>query len=329
MWLFIATEIVLFGGLFCLYTVLRIGNPELFASGSRLLDTGWGAINTGILIISSVMMALAVRSARYGRQRHTVLFLGLTFICAIDFLGVTYIEYRDRVHENLVWRPGTQIAHGALPPIEVQPGVATEGEAHYRTTCAACHGPAGEGLVNFGQPLTTSSFIAGLDDKALLDFLRTGRSIDDPLNTTGITMAPRGGNPLLTDQDLAHVVAFVRTLQTEDIVGEEAAEEVAKDAADEGGGVRDGMDNGSVVDPRFNTPQPANAHLFFLIYFLLTGSHAIHVLAGAGVLAWLILRARRGRFSGRHFTYFGLGGLYWYFLGIVWIIIFPLLYLIG
>ncbi len=60
MWMFLATEVMLFGGLFCAYAVFRANRPELFAYGSRYLDTTWGAINTVVLILSSATMALAV-----------------------------------------------------------------------------------------------------------------------------------------------------------------------------------------------------------------------------------------------------------------------------
>ena len=337
MWLFIATELLIFGGLFCVYLVFRVGHPELFAYGSRFLDTGWGAINTAVLIVSSVMMALAVRSARCGHHRHTLLFLGLTLICAVDFLGVKFIEYREKVHDNLVGGvgfyerapngPDGPIAMGAVPRARVERGNAENGEAIYATSCAVCHGLRGEGRPAFGRPLAASAFIAGLDDEGLLDFLRTGRSIDDPLNTTGIPMLPRGGNPLLTDQQLAHVVAFMRTLQPD---GPGAADEQTRGTGSRAGSTNAAshaaVEYGPLVDPRLDPQRPANAHLFFSIYFLMTGVHAVHVLAGMGVITAFMVLARRRRLD---FTTIDLGGLYWHFVDIVWIFIFPALYLIG
>lgn len=82
----------------------------------------------------------------------------------------------------------------------------------FNGTCVACHGPGGIGVAGLGKPLTTSTFAAGLTDAELLAFLDVGRPADDPLNTTGIVMPPRGGNPALTDADLMDVIAFVRTI---------------------------------------------------------------------------------------------------------------------
>ena len=82
----------------------------------------------------------------------------------------------------------------------------------FNGTCIACHGPGGIGVAGLGKPLTTSTFAALLTDAELLAFLEVGRPADDPLNTTGIAMPPRGGNPALSNADLMDVVAFVRTI---------------------------------------------------------------------------------------------------------------------
>ena len=94
MWLFIATEILMFGGLFCVYAILRGNHPEIFEFGSRYLDRTWGFINTMVLIFSSFTMALAVRAAQCNQQRQLVFFLTLTLICAVDFLAVKYLRYK-------------------------------------------------------------------------------------------------------------------------------------------------------------------------------------------------------------------------------------------
>lgn len=79
--------------------------------------------------------------------------------------------------------------------------------------CAACHGPDGKGVPNLGKDLTTSTFAKGLTDAELVAFLKVGRDATDPLNTTGVAMPPKGGNPALTDDDLLDIVAYVRELE--------------------------------------------------------------------------------------------------------------------
>jgi disulfide bond formation protein DsbB len=90
-------------------------------------------------------------------------------------------------------------------------GDAAKGETAF-VTCAACHGPAGEGIEGLGKPMPGSAFIASLSDDELVVFIKTGRSTSDPANTTGVDMPVKGGNPALSDQDLYDITAYIRTL---------------------------------------------------------------------------------------------------------------------
>ena len=87
-----------------------------------------------------------------------------------------------------------------------------DGRQLYLATCAACHGAGGQGLPHQGPDLRASRFLAQSSDANLLKFLATGRPVGDPLNTSGLPMPPRGGNPSLTDRHLGQVVQYVRTL---------------------------------------------------------------------------------------------------------------------
>jgi cytochrome c oxidase subunit III len=75
-------------------------------------------------------------------------------------------------------------------------------------------------------------------------------------------------------------------------------------------------------------PEPYNVQLFFGIYFAMTGLHGIHVIAGMGAIAWVLARARRGEFGPDYFSPVDFTGLYWHLVDLVWIFLFPLLYLI-
>jgi disulfide bond formation protein DsbB len=91
-------------------------------------------------------------------------------------------------------------------------GDAAQGEELFAKTCAACHGPQGKGIEGLGRDMTTSEFIAEKSDEELAEFIKVGRRPDDPLNTTGVDMPPKGGNPSLTDEGLYDIVAFIRTI---------------------------------------------------------------------------------------------------------------------
>ena len=93
-----------------------------------------------------------------------------------------------------------------------QVDVAT-GQAKFAAVCANCHGEDATGIPNLGKNLTTSSFVKSKTDGELVAFISKGRDVTDPLNTTKVAMPPRGGNPTLTNDDLAAIVAYIRTLQ--------------------------------------------------------------------------------------------------------------------
>ena len=109
MWLFLLSEILLFGGLFAAYAVCRILNPEGFAAGGREANLMFGTINTGLLITSSLTMTLAVRAGALRLPNIAVRFLGLTVALGIAFLAVKLLEYHDDLGKNLLPGPDFKI----------------------------------------------------------------------------------------------------------------------------------------------------------------------------------------------------------------------------
>jgi cytochrome c oxidase subunit 3 len=187
MWIFLVTEILFFGGLFLLYVVYRDLYPDAFRAGSHHLNLQLGALNTVVLIGSSLTMALSVHAAQLGRHGALLINLALTIVLGSAFLVVKAFEYAEKFEHHLV--PG--------------PGFAFEGSV----------GPQVE--------------------------------------------------------------------------------------------------------------------LFYCLYFLMTGLHAVHMIIGVGVLAVIWWMARRRRFGPGYFTPVEISGLYWHFVDVVWIFLFPLLYLLG
>lgn len=92
-------------------------------------------------------------------------------------------------------------------------GDAATGQQKYAGTCVSCHGPDAKGMTGLGKDLTVSEFLKSKSNTEMVAFLQTGRPVSDPLNTTGVDMPPKGGNPVLTDQDLADIIAYLRSLQ--------------------------------------------------------------------------------------------------------------------
>ena len=103
MWVFLATEVLFFGALFVMYTILRFKDPQVFSYASQYLDTILGGVNTCVLILSSLTMAIGVRAAQTNKKGLLSICLALTLAGAIGFLVIKYFEYTHKFHENLKW----------------------------------------------------------------------------------------------------------------------------------------------------------------------------------------------------------------------------------
>jgi cytochrome c oxidase subunit 3 len=186
MWVFLATEVLFFGGMFTAYALYRYWYPEAFVVASRQLDILLGGINTAVLLGSSLTMALAVRAAQLEQRKSTGIFLLLTMALGTTFLAIKAVEYVHKYHEHLI--PGRSFAFEDNPVPELQ--------------------------------------------------------------------------------------------------------------------------------------------IFFWLYFVMTGMHAFHMIIGIAMMAILAVLNWRGRFTRHYYFPIEMGGLYWHFVDIVWVFLFPLLYLV-
>ena len=211
MWVFLATEVLFFGGLFCVYMVYRSSFPRAFALGSHELDITLGTINTAVLITSSLTMALAVHAAQLGQQRVLTLFLLGTMALGATFLVIKGVEYYHKFAEC-----PAMVAMLRLPVEHEGAGEAGQ----------ACHVP--------------------------------GR---------GFSFEP--------------------------------------------------------------ADQANHAQISFSLYFMMTGLHALHMIIGLGIMTWMLWWSTRGIITAEYYSPIEVSGLYWHFVDIVWIFLFPLLYLIG
>ena len=91
-------------------------------------------------------------------------------------------------------------------------GNAANGAKIFSTACVACHGPEAKGVTGLGKDLTTSEWTQQQTDEQLVEFIKRGRAAGDPLNTTGIAMPPKGGNPAMSEQEIVDIVAFMRSI---------------------------------------------------------------------------------------------------------------------
>ena len=195
MWLFLTTEIMFFGGMFCAYLIYRYWYYSEFAAGSRSLDITLGTVNTAVLICSSLTVALGVRAAQMGKRKLLVILLLLTIVFGFAFLGIKGVEWYDKYKEHHI--PGPSF------------------------------------------------------------------NVDDLVNAY----------------------------------------------------------------PQIHIDQQ-HEQIYFSLYFAMTGLHALHMIIGVGMFVFLTYYAWKGRYTPKYYTPIEMGGLYWHFVDIVWIYLFPLLYLI-
>ena len=201
-WLFLATEILLFGGLFAAYFYFHEVYPDTFRVGGEQLDWRLGALNTTVLLASSWTMAMGVRSAQTSQKKKTLIYLVLTVLGAAIFMVIKFFEYKAK-NEH--------------------------------------------GLILF------SELFAGAQ--------------------------PDGQLAWFKDYD----------------------------------GVMAGVPHG---------------HMFFGIYLTMTAIHGLHVVIGAGLILWIIKGTAKGRFHAGYYLPVDLVGLYWHLVDLIWIFLFPLLYLV-
>ncbi|HOI31517.1 MAG: cytochrome c oxidase subunit 3 family protein [Bacteroidales bacterium] len=115
MWLFLFTELLLFGGLFIVYMVYRSLNPESFLLASFELDVTMGTFNTIVLLVSSMTIAMSITAIQTGNAKKSILLLYTTLGLAIVFLIVKYFEWSAKIHHGLF--PGFEV-YDNLPPGE-------------------------------------------------------------------------------------------------------------------------------------------------------------------------------------------------------------------
>ena len=293
MWVFLATEIMFFGGLFTGYVIFRNLDLPAFEAGSRLLNVRIGAFNTAVLLSSSLTMALAVRAAQLGKRGAIIIFLALTLFLGLTFIGAKLIlEWRHDFIEGFA--PGLNWTFDGPDAAHLELFFCFY---FFMTGVHAMHMVAGVGI------LTVLIVMAA-------------RGKFSPQRFNAVEMSGLYWHFV----DIIWIFLLLTLLLGLTFVGAKLALEWRHDFIE---GLVPGL------NWTFNGPDAAHLELFFCFYFFMTGVHAAHMVVGVGILVVLIIMAGRGKFSPQRFNVVEMAGLYWHFVDIIWIFLFPLLYLIG
>jgi len=320
MWLFLVTEVLFFSGMFCAYALYRSLHPEIFEFASQFLNAKLGAINTGVLLFSSLTMAWAVRAAQLSQHKLLVCMLAMTLSCAAVFLGVKAVEYTHKWDLGLL-PAGMYITQGVAAPHHSQwlsvlcipAGILGVGFAAWYLFALVGRNKF---QLEIAGPLLVSAlcFFGGV---GLGVFLESGES--HGAGHSAGHGAAHSDHHAATD-DHAHGdnhdhTTVVDHLVAASIPGQSFPQDVFVDPK------RVGVDK-----PHIN--QRGQAGIFFGIYYCMTGVHAVHILGGMAVITWLIVKAARHEFHSKYFGPVDNVGLYWHLVDFIWIYLFPLLYLI-
>lgn len=274
MWAFLVQEIMFFGGLFTAYLVFRSRYPMAFAAGSNHLDAFLGGLNTLVLIVSSLTMALTVYYAQKGKRMMQVYLIIATMLFGTTFLVVKYFEYSDKYHHGLVPVTGLNMRTKATGQTEQKatserPSTQIEPESRPKNSLDAPKAEAPKAEAPYANPRGEFQWNDAKGDKIILEAREKGY------------LTPHEEIGYFTNGEL---------------------------------------DNNKVRD---------KVRIFFWIYFVMTGLHALHMIVGLGIMTWLLWTAWRGAYSAEYYSPVEMSGLYWHFVDIVWIFLFPLLYLLG
>lgn len=282
MWMFLATEVLMFGGLFCAYAIYRNLHADVFIyAHDAYLDKNLGAINTIVLLASSLTMAWGVRAAQLGQKNLLIGMLCLTLLGGAGFMCIKYVEYQAK------WDHGVflgSLGEGNLYKIEGLTSAAEEADRARISDTLAHHGDS----AHEDGHVSSHAAEAGHGEEG--DTSHDGEVPAVQLEQSAL--APAGqieaGTVSLADSDShAH-------LQFSDL---------------------------TESDQR-------RVYIFFSIYFLMTGLHGIHVVLGMGLMGWLVWKAAKNTFGPDYYGPVDLVGLYWHLVDLIWIFLFPLLYLI-
>lgn len=326
-WLFLVTEVLFFSGLFVAYTLYRNIHPEIFEQAHVFLDKYLGGLNTVVLLFSSLTMALAVRSAQLGKNRNCSVFLLITMVCAAMFLGVKAVEYSHKWDMGIwvissfdltyqhpaptTWVGQTLHISDWLVRISVIPmlllvgflGASGIGKLTGKNVFAKFM--AGMAIMVGGYFLGAATGQIYQNVKTNLENSQHAAAVQDqPVLLHAMTQEPA------TDHEGSDHEANVESLTQSH--GPHDAVHVQK------------FDRHH-PDPATLSP---DVGIFFSIYYCMTGLHAIHIIGGIIALAWLFWRSLLGHWRSDYFGPVDYVGLYWHLVDLIWIFLFPLLYLI-
>ena len=341
-WLFLVTEILFFSGLFVAYTLYRTHHPEIFEQAHVFLDKYLGALNTLVLLFSSLTMALGVRAAQLGNNKNCAMYTLITMFCASMFLGVKAIEYSHKwdlgilVRSAFAYSPG----HHAAPEVTLAHSLGVSEYLVILSVAPAILLVAFLGLSIFwsltGKPLW-SKFFAGMTFTVFGYFFgavcghfyqQFANASDDSHASNQVVLYALQEEHADSSEHASHDAHSDEGTEHADSDSHKIADGHGEDNHGDDGHAHAAGDSHANDHGPDQSNMDRDIGIFFSIYYCMTGLHAIHILAGIGFLSWIFARSLMGHWRSDYFGPVDYVGLYWHLVDLIWIYLFPLLYLI-
>lgn len=339
-WIFLVTEVLFFSGMFTAYAIFRMLRPEVFEGCSQFLNTKLGAINTGVLLFSSLTMAWAVRCSQLEEHKKLTALLAATLGCGMIFLGVKAVEYSHKWSMGLL--PGNLFSFDpANPHPEGGPNFLLWISAPFILLTVATiswliiavvRGRAFQ--VACAKPLSVVClcFFVGVVAGMILESEDEEHGSDHHDAGAHAAVAHLGADQLTVPHPVLGESVLLESLAANETNTGVRSELRARRIQEELAGSTVVSSQVPLPGPLSDLPEdvltPRKAGVFFGIYYSMTGIHAIHIIGGLGVLVWLLIRSVRLDFNRQYFGPVDYVGLYWHLVDLIWIYLFPLLYLI-
>jgi len=333
-WLFLVTEVLFFGGLFVAYILYRYNNPDVFTDAHTHLDTLLGGLNTVVLLFSSLTMAWGVRAAQLGDNKTAAISVLITMVCAALFLGVKAVEYSHKWDVGLLpgdyfsYVPGAHHEHHMISPYLVMLSIPFGLLLLVFAGASALYLNTGKRLLGQfmgGMAITMLGYFLGVVVGVVWMEVAAGSKDDHGSHHAAVEITA----PVLAEAGLGETVAGGSMRQVSWIEDDPAPKvagdpEAAADSATEAP-----QDPASAAsDPAAGKPVDKSLGIFFSIYYCMTGLHAIHILGGIVALGWIFYRSLALHWRPDYFGPVDFVGLYWHLVDLIWIYLFPLMYLI-
>lgn len=335
----VALELMSFCILIGIYAVFRASHPEVSRAGLMWFGWGWGVAQLAVVALGGLTAWIVLPRLRAAGRAAAMTLSAIVVMYGLAALGLKGVEWSRWGGPHIITIPPAAASVPTAGPkaLEQKKADPAAGGKLFAMTCAACHGAAGEGIPNVAPALKNADFTRQSTEAQITTVIANGRAANDPATKTGKVMPARGGNPFLSDVDIANIVAFLRSgdaaagastpSATKALRWVVPAPPAGPQGLAEAGrvGLIPPVEHGG-MNPALQQPSSAE-RAFAPVAAALSALHGLHLLVGIAVMVALVWLSYAGP-GDRGLVPARFARIYWLAAVIMWLVMFPLLYVI-